>query len=79
MGNGYIYIHVFLTSTLVGGEWLDSRPCRFSPGERVPNTHWIRGLVDRSERYAEMNILNEFQPLGHPLCSQLLYRLRYRG
>jgi hypothetical protein len=28
--------HIFLTSTLVGGEWSASRPGRFTPG-----THWI--------------------------------------
>jgi hypothetical protein len=31
-----VYIHVFLTSALVEGEWLDSRPGRFTPGERAP-------------------------------------------
>jgi hypothetical protein len=36
-----VYIHVFLTSALVGGEWSASRPGRFTPG-----THWIVGLVD---------------------------------
>jgi hypothetical protein len=30
----------FLNSTLDGGEWSASRPCRFTPG-----THWIGGLV----------------------------------
>jgi hypothetical protein len=28
-----VYIHVFLTSAIVGGEWSDSRPGRFTPGE----------------------------------------------
>jgi hypothetical protein len=35
-----------LTSALVGGEWSTSRPGRFTPGERVPGTHWIGGWVD---------------------------------
>jgi hypothetical protein len=39
-------IHIFLTSGLVGGEWLISRPDRFTPGERAPVTHWIGGWVD---------------------------------
>jgi hypothetical protein len=41
-----IYIHVFLTSVLAGGEWSASRPCRFNPGEKTPDTHWIGGWVD---------------------------------
>jgi hypothetical protein len=36
-----VYIHVFLTSVLFGGEWSDSCPGRFTPGERAPVTHWI--------------------------------------
>jgi hypothetical protein len=40
-----IYIHVFLTSALVGGEWLASRLGRFNPGEKAPVTHWIGGWV----------------------------------
>jgi hypothetical protein len=35
-----------LTSALVGGEWSASRPGRFTPGDRAPGTHWIRGWVD---------------------------------
>jgi hypothetical protein len=27
-------IHIFLTSALVRGEWLASRPCRFTPEEK---------------------------------------------
>jgi hypothetical protein len=42
----YIYIHIFLTSALVGGKWSASRPCRFTPGERAPGTHLIGGWVD---------------------------------
>jgi hypothetical protein len=37
-----IRVQVFLTSTLVGDEWLDSRPCRFTPGE---GAHWIGSWV----------------------------------
>jgi hypothetical protein len=36
-----VYIHIFLTSALVGGEWSASRPCRFTPG-----THFIGRWVD---------------------------------
>jgi hypothetical protein len=41
-----VWIQVFLISALVGGEWLASCPCRFTPGERAPGTHWIGGWVD---------------------------------
>jgi hypothetical protein len=34
-----------LTSTLDGSEWSASRPGRFTPRERVPDTHWIGGWV----------------------------------
>jgi hypothetical protein len=35
----------FLASTLYGGEWSATRPCRFTPGERAPGTHRIGGWV----------------------------------
>jgi hypothetical protein len=38
-------MHVFLTSALDGGQWPASRPCRFTPGERAPGSHWIGGWV----------------------------------
>jgi hypothetical protein len=41
-----VLIQIFLTSALVGGEWSASRSGRFTPGERAPDTHWIRGWVD---------------------------------
>jgi hypothetical protein len=41
-----VYIHIFLTSALAGGEWSASRLGRFTPGERSPGTHWIGGWVD---------------------------------
>jgi hypothetical protein len=41
-----VYTDVFLTSALVGGEWSDSRPGRFTPRERTPGTHWIGGWVN---------------------------------
>jgi hypothetical protein len=34
-----------LTPALDGGEWSASRPCRFTPKERAPGTHWIGGWV----------------------------------
>jgi hypothetical protein len=35
----------FLISALDGGEWADSRPDRFNPGESAPGTQWIGGWV----------------------------------
>jgi hypothetical protein len=43
-----IYIHIFLTSALLGSEWSASRHGRFTPGERGPSTHWIGGWVGPS-------------------------------
>jgi hypothetical protein len=45
-----------------------ARPCRFTPEERAPGTHWIGGWVGL-----------ELRPLGRPTRSQSLYRLRYSG
>jgi hypothetical protein len=41
-----VYIHIFLTSALVGGEWSASRHGRFTPGEIAAGTHWLGGWVD---------------------------------
>jgi hypothetical protein len=30
-----------MTSALVGIEWSASRPGRFTPGEKAPDSHWI--------------------------------------
>jgi hypothetical protein len=40
-----VLIHIFLTSTLDGGKWSASSPDCFTPGEKVPITHWIGGWV----------------------------------
>jgi hypothetical protein len=36
----------FLTSALGEVEWSDSRPGRFTRGERTSGAHWIGGWVD---------------------------------
>jgi hypothetical protein len=36
-GGVEVQLHT-LTSILNGGEWLSSRPSRFTPGERAPGT-----------------------------------------
>jgi hypothetical protein len=48
-----VQTHVFLTSVLVAGEWLASRPGRFTPGERIPSTLWIGGWAGSSLDYME--------------------------
>jgi hypothetical protein len=40
-----VWIHIFLTTALVGGEWSASRPCRFTHKERAAGTYWIGGWV----------------------------------
>jgi hypothetical protein len=41
----YLYIHLFLTSALVGDECSASHPGRFTRLERAPGTHWVGGWV----------------------------------
>jgi hypothetical protein len=74
----------FLASELVGGEWSASGPCRFTPRERTPGTHWIGGWVntraglDDAEKRKFLTVPGlELRPLGRPTRSQSLYRLRY--
>jgi hypothetical protein len=40
-----VHLNAFLTSALNEGEWSASHPGRFTPSERDPSTHWIRGCV----------------------------------
>jgi hypothetical protein len=50
---------VFLTSALVGEEWLHSLPCRFTHGERTPGTHWIGGWVGPRADLDDVEKMNE--------------------
>jgi hypothetical protein len=61
-GSGYIYTHVFLTSTLVGVEW--SASCL--------GTHWIRGWVD------PVAIQTALAQLLHMWPFHLSFRLRHK-
>jgi hypothetical protein len=45
-GEGMYRSTFFLTLALIGGEWSVSLRDRFTPGERAPDTYWIRGWVD---------------------------------
>jgi hypothetical protein len=73
-----VYINVFLTSALDGGEWSASRPCRITPC-----THWIggrgprTGVDDKEKRkiswpYRESN---QNSSALHPVC-QSLFKLQ---
>jgi hypothetical protein len=44
-GSGGVTPLILLTSALDGGEWSASRPDRFTPMERAPDTHWLGGWV----------------------------------
>jgi hypothetical protein len=81
-----VYIHISLTSALVGGEWSASRCGRFTLQEKVPGTHWIGGWVDPRTGLDDVEkrkflILPglELRPLGRVARSQSLYRLSYPG
>jgi hypothetical protein len=81
-----VYIDIFVTSALAGGEWLALRPGRFTPAAITPGTHCIRGWVnlraglDDVEKRKFLTLLGlELRPLGRPAHSQSLYRLRYPG
>jgi hypothetical protein len=86
VGGVDLYIHIFLTSALAGGEWSGSSPSRFTSGERVLGTHWIGGWVDPRagvDDVEERKFLTlaglELRPLCRPTRSQSPYRLRYPG
>jgi hypothetical protein len=78
--------HVFLISALVGREWSASRPDRFTPGGKVPGTHWIGDWVSlrtglnyvEKRKFLTLPGL-ELRPLSRPARSQSLYRLSYPG
>jgi hypothetical protein len=81
-----VYIHIFLTLTLVIGEWSASSSDRFTPEERISCTNWIGGGVDPRaglddvEKRKFFTLLGlDMQPLGRPARSQSLYRLSYPG
>jgi hypothetical protein len=55
-----VQIHVFLTSALVGGEWSDSRPGRFTPGKspRYPLDRRLGGPQNRSGGHGKEEFLD---------------------
>jgi hypothetical protein len=79
-----VYIHIFLTSALAGGEWSTSRPGRFITGERSPATHLIGDCVDHRAGQDDLEKIKFLTLSGLELrpprsFSQSLYRLRYPG
>jgi hypothetical protein len=75
-----------LNPALAGGEWLSSRPGRFTPHERASGTHWIGGCVDPRaglhdvEKRKSLTLPGlELQPPCRPAGSQALFRQRYLG
>jgi hypothetical protein len=51
-----VWIHIFLTSALLGGEWSASCPCSITHRERVASMYWIgdwvapRAIQDNMEK-----------------------------
>jgi hypothetical protein len=76
-----VYIHIFVTSTLLGGGWSASRPGHFTP--RYPFDRSLCEPQNRPGRRGEEKILDptvtQLLPLGRPARIQSLYRLRYPG
>jgi hypothetical protein len=80
MGSGGI-APPFLTLALDEGEWSGSRSCRFTPGERASDTHWIGGCVGPRgdvDAVAKRKILQcrELNP-SRPAPISSLFRQRY--
>jgi hypothetical protein len=76
-----VWIHIFLTSALVRGEWSASSPGRF-----IPSTHWIGDWVDHRsglddvEKRKFLTLLGlELRPLGRSARRQSLYQLLLNG
>jgi hypothetical protein len=59
-----MYGKVFLTSALVGGEWWASSPCRITPGEIAPGSHWIGGWMGSRSDLGEVERVKILSPTG---------------
>jgi hypothetical protein len=77
-------IHVSLSLALVGRDRYASRPGRFTPRKRDPDTHWIKcwmgpksGDTEKLKFFTLPGL--ELRSLGRPARSQSIYLLRYRG
>jgi hypothetical protein len=72
-----VWIRIFLTSVLVGGEWSALRPGRFTPEEETLGVHWkgswvgLRAGLNGREKWKFLPTSGlEFRPLGRPARSQ---------
>jgi hypothetical protein len=81
-----VKIQIFLTSSLVGGDCLASRPGPFTPWESSPLIHcigvWVgprAGLDDVVKRKFLILLGLEPKPPCRPTRFQSLYLLRYSG
>jgi hypothetical protein len=79
-----VWIHVFLTSALVGGEWSASLHLRLTPEKKAHGIIWTGGWVgprgsldDKKWKFFTLPGL-ELRPFGRSAQSQLLYQRRYR-
>jgi hypothetical protein len=77
--------HIFLTSALIGGEWLASLPCRGTPRRESPGIHRIRcwmgrkAGMDGTQKKKSLTLSGlEIRPIDRPARGLSLYRLRYR-
>jgi hypothetical protein len=69
-----VYIHIFLTSALAGGEWSASRPESFTPGKEplVPLDRRLGEPQTRSGRFGEEKILDPRTPNPQSLSRLLV-------
>jgi hypothetical protein len=66
----------FLVSELNRGEWSVSGPCHFTPGIRIPSTHWIGSYHRHQSRSGPCGGQKNLLP-GCPSRNPSLYRLSY--
>jgi hypothetical protein len=75
-----VYIHIFLTSALAGGEWSALRSDRFNPGKgpRYPLDRRLGGPRAGLHDVEKRNFLTlqelKLRPLGRSARTQPLYR-----
>jgi hypothetical protein len=77
-----VYIHVFMTSALVGGGWSASRPGSFATGETAPGVHCIGGWVGPRAGLEDVEKRKLLTLPGlelRPARSRSVYRLSYPG
>jgi hypothetical protein len=74
-----VRLHAFMTSALGGGTWSASSPGRFTPSERVPDTHWIGGWVGSKanlDAVVKRKICKPLQGLEPPIIQPVVVLLK---